>query len=794
MSDIHELMTADGQRGVAAVLGPTNTGKTHLALERMLRHRAGMIGLPLRLLAREVYDKLVDRVGPTRVALVTGEEKIVPAGARYFACTVEAMPLDRRVPFLAVDEVQLAAHRTRGHVFTDRLLHARGILETLFLGSATAAPLVEQLVPGVEITSQPRLSRLSHAGHHKLRGLPPRTAVVAFSASQVYAIAERLRARHGGAAVVMGALSPRTRNAQVSLYQSGEVPYLVATDAIGLGLNMDVDHVAFAATRKFDGRSHRALHDDELAQIAGRAGRFLADGSFGTTADADPFVRETIDAIEHHRFPPLKKAWWRNPELDFSSAAALVDSLERPPPRPMLRRMPDADDHTALVALVADPEVVARLGGADDLRLLWEVAQVPDYRKTLTGHHAQLLARVFGFLQDRGVIPDDEVEARLARLERTEGDIDALMARIAHVRTWTYLSHRPSWLRDARAVQERTRAIEDRLSDALHERLAARFVDHRVLGAGSDLAPPEIRVVEDTLRMGERVVGRVEGLHLRADPGADALVRRALEAAAIPLVRARALALGDAPDADLTLDPDGRLRWLGAPVGSWARGVSPDQPRVRLHEEPLLDAGLRSVVAERMQRFTASRLSTILGPLRRKARKELSHAGEAVAVALEQALGTVRVRDLWRELQRLSPSDRKVLARLDVRLGQHVVYLASTLKPASRRVRAIAWRAWKEGGGELPPDGATSATPRAPDDLLLAVGFPVVGNLAVRADTLERCAALARKAGRRGPFALPPEIPSWLGADESGAASVLAGLGYGVVTVAGELRFVPSRR
>ena len=465
---------------LAALLGPTNTGKTHRAVERLLEHRTGMIGLPLRLLAREVYDALTVRAGERAVALVTGEEKRVPASPRYWVCTVEAMPLDRTVDFLAVDEIQLAAHPERGHVFTDRLLHARGRRETWFLGSNTVRALVTALVPDVAVRSHARQSTLRHRGRLKVGALPPRTAVVAFSTARVYDLAERLRARRGGAAVVLGALSPRARNAQVALYQSGEVDYLVATDAIGMGLNLDVDHVAFADLVKFDGRASRNLDLVELGQIAGRAGRHVNDGTFGVLAPAENLAPRVVRAVENHRFPAARSVMWRNRDLDFASLDALAASLHRPPPRREMRLAARGADRGALRSLALDPAVRGRAGTAPGVRLLWDVCQIPDYRQLAPEDHAALLGGVFRQLTGaEGRLSADWMADRIGRLDRTDGDVDDLLMRLAFIRTWTYVAHRPAWVADPAHWQGRTRSIEDRLSDALHERLVDRFVDAR---------------------------------------------------------------------------------------------------------------------------------------------------------------------------------------------------------------------------------------------------------------------------------------------------------------------------
>ena len=465
--------------GVTAVLGPTNTGKTHLAIERMLAHSSGLIGLPLRLLAREVYNRAVERVGADAVALVTGEEKIKPPNPRYWVATVEAMPRDLDVAFLAVDEIQLASDFERGHVFTDRMLHRRGREETLVLGAATMRPIVERILPGVSIVSRPRLSQLTFAGEKKLTRLPRRTAIVAFSAEEVYAIAELIRRQRGGAAVVLGALSPRTRNAQVALYQAGEVDYLVATDAVGMGLNLDVDHIAFASDRKFDGYQFRKLSPAELAQIAGRAGRATRDGTFGTTGRCPPFEIELAQALESHTFEPVKIVQWRNTDLDFSSIGALQATLAAAPTEPTMTRAPVAEDILVLDHASRDDDVRAMTRSGADVERLWEVCQVPDYRKIAPATHAELVVTLYGHLIREGTIPTDWFAKQVAFADRTDGDIDTLSNRIAHIRTWTFAANRPDWLADPEHWQGVTRAVEDKLSDALHERLTERFIDRR---------------------------------------------------------------------------------------------------------------------------------------------------------------------------------------------------------------------------------------------------------------------------------------------------------------------------
>src|ERR1700759_4346961 len=510
--------------GVTAVLGPTNTGKTHLAIERLLAHSSGMIGLPLRLLAREVYNKIAARVGEDSVALITGEEKIKPAKARFWVSTVEAMPRDLGVSFLAVDEIQLAADLERGHVFTDRILNRRGRDETMLLGAATMRPIIERLLPGANIVTRPRLSQLEFAGDRKITRQPRRTAIVAFSAEEVYAIAELIRRQRGGAAVVLGALSPRTRNAQVALYQSGDVEYLVATDAIGMGLNLDVDHIAFASDRKFDGYQFRKLNPSELAQIAGRAGRATRDGTFGTTGRCPPFEPNIVQALESHTVDSVKVLQWRNTGLDFASIGALSASLAQTPSEQGLTRAPIAEDIQVLEHVSRDDEARAMGSGRAEIERLWEVCQVPDYRKISPAAHAELAVALYGFLMRRGTIPDDWFSAQVAQADRTDGDIDTLANRIAHIRTWTFAANRPDWLADPEHWQGVTRAVEDKLSDALHERLTERFVDRRTsvlmrrMRENTQLQS-EIGRTGDVVVEGH-VIGRLDGFMFAPDASA----------------------------------------------------------------------------------------------------------------------------------------------------------------------------------------------------------------------------------------------------------------------------------
>ncbi|MGL4727247.1 MAG: helicase-related protein, partial [Bosea sp. (in: a-proteobacteria)] len=586
---------------VTAVLGPTNTGKTHLAIERMAGHESGIIGLPLRLLAREVYGRLVQKLGETKVALITGEEKIRPPSARHFVCTVEAMPGDIDVAFVALDEAQLGTDGDRGHVFTDRLLNRRGRAETMIIGALTLRPLLERLIPGVTIVERPRLSQLTFAGEKKLTRLPPRTAIVAFSAEEVYAIAELIRRQNGGAAVVMGALSPRTRNAQVELFQAGDVDYIVATDAIGMGLNLDVGHVAFASDRKFDGQRRRRLEPAEFGQIAGRAGRHLRDGTFGTSARCPAFEPELVEALEAHRFEPVKALYWRNGELDFASLAALKASLNENPSEEGLLRAPIADDVTTLEILSGEDDIARLVQDGSILRRLWEVCQLPDYRKLSAHHHADLAATIFRHLVGKGRLPEDWFSAQIAVLDRVDGDIDALSMRLAQIRTWSFAANRSDWLIDPRHWQGEARRVEDRLSDALHEQLAARFVDRRTSVLmrrlrEKTMLEANVSPLGDVAVEGQHV-GMLQGFRFTPDVGAAGPEMKALNAAAAKALtreiesRAARLVLGG--DEAIVLSNDGLVRWGGEPVARITAGDRPINPGLRLIADDMLPGAAR---------------------------------------------------------------------------------------------------------------------------------------------------------------------------------------------------------
>ncbi|MDZ7822819.1 MAG: helicase-related protein [Ahrensia sp.] len=795
---------------VQAILGPTNTGKTHLAIERMCAHRTGIIGLPLRLLAREVYGRVVEKMGVENVALITGEEKIVPKGARYSVCTVEAMPRDAKAEFVAIDEVQLAGDFERGHIFTDRILNLRGILTTLFLGAATAAPILQKLLPGLSIVTRPRMSHLAYAGEKKITRLPRRSAIVAFSADEVYAIAELIRRQRGGAAVVMGSLSPRTRNAQVALYQNGEVDYLVATDAIGMGLNLDVDHVAFAQTRKFDGHTYRDLNPAEMGQIAGRAGRHVRDGTFGVSGQVPPLSDELVKQIEAHDFTPLQVLQWRSRLFDFSSIEALKDSLDVTPQIAGLTRALPAVDQRALEFLSRDLAVVDICRSPRDVETLWETCSLPDYRKIAPAQHADIISAIYFDLIKKGRVNEDYMADQVRRADRTDGEIDTLSHRIAQIRTWTYVANRPKWLADPLHWQEKTREIEDKLSDALHERLTKRFVDRRTsvlmrrLRENEEMTA-EISSAGDVMVEGHHV-GVLDGFRFKADTTAEGEDAKAIRAAAAKALASefekRAEKFSASPNGDIAVSSDGTLRWLGSPIASLVATDEWLKPRLVLLADEQLTGPELDKVRARAERFVKFHIETQLKPLTdlQKA-DELSGIARGIAFRLIENFGIVERREIADDMKSLDQDGRAALRRHGVRFGFYHIFVPALLKPAPANMLTLLWALIhdgkdKNGYGEITTmlaSGRTSLVTNAefePEFYKLS-GYRVLGPRAVRVDILERLADLIRptlnyKSGDAlpeggfgdGKFFITPAMLSILGATTDDMAQVLTGLGY----------------
>ena len=776
---------------ITAVLGPTNTGKTHYAIERMLAHRTGVIGLPLRLLAREVYDKIVALRGPSVVALVTGEERIVPERTQYWVCTVEAMPEGIGCDFLAVDEIQLCADAERGHVFTDRLMNARGLHETLFMGSETMRAAIAELVPKAQFMKRERFSTLTYAGPKKLSRMPGRSAIVGFSVENLYGIAELLRRSKGGAAIVMGALSPRTRNAQVDMYQNGDVDYLVATDAIGMGLNLDVNHVSFSALTKFDGRRMRPLQPDELGQIAGRAGRHMTHGTFGVTGEAPDLDPAVASAIEGHQFRPIKKLFWRNSRLRFGSVDQLLHSLEERTDDPWLTRVRESDDLAALRSLSADAEVQARASDGLSVKLLWDVCRLPDFRGISQGEHANLVREIYTFLHQNGEIPQDWLARQVKRIDRTEGDIDTLSKRLAFVRTWTYVAQRHGWVRDESHWRGETRAVEDRLSDALHGALTQRFVDRRTSVLLRRLKQKEGLVAEvndkGEVTVDGEFVGRLEGFRFRMDktgsPDEAKTLAQASVQALVPHFHLRADRFYNAPDTEIDFTEQGGLMWGEQAVGKLVSGADPLKPQVQAFVDDEAGEEVSQKVTRRLQHFIDRKVAALFEPmLALQGDEALTGLARGFAFQLVENFGVIPRGEIANEVRELDQDARGALRKHGVRFGQFTVFMPLLLKPAPTRLRLVLWSLAKnlQEFPEAPPPGLVTvpAQKGAEPGFYAMSGYRAAGERAIRIDMLERLADMLRDKDSRGGFEANPDMLSITGMTLEQFADLMQGLGY----------------
>ena len=776
---------------ITAVLGPTNTGKTHYAIERMLGHRTGVIGLPLRLLAREVYDKIVAMRGPSVVALVTGEERIVPDRTQYWVCTVEAMPEAMGTDFLAIDEVQLCADPERGHVFTDRLLRARGTHETLFLGADTMRNTIAALVPKAQFVRRERFSELTYTGSKKISRMPARAAIVGFSVDQVYAIAELLRRLKGGAAVVMGALSPRTRNAQVEMYQNGDVDYLVATDAIGMGLNLDINHVAFSSLVKFDGRRMRQLAPNELAQIAGRAGRHTNDGTFGVTGEAPTLDDGMAEAITGNRFTPIRKLQWRNSALQFGHLDRLISNLEESPDDDILIKARQADDLMALKSLAEIDHLRERASDPKSIRLLWDVCRIPDFRGISHVEHANLLEAIFGFLHEYNRVPDDWLAAKVKRIDRTDGDIDALSKRLAYVRTWTYVAQRKGWVDDEKHWRGETRAVEDRLSDALHTALTQRFVDRRTSVLMRRLKEKEALVAEindkSEISVEGQFVGRLEGFRFRQDASATPDEAKTLRQAALqalkPEFHLRADRFYNAPDTEIDFTDQGGLMWGELAVGKLVAGSEPLKPLVEAFVDEEAGPDVIQKVTRRLQHFVDRKVATLYEPLIAMQKDEtLTGLARGFAFQMVEALGVVPRDKVATDVKGLDQDARGALRKHGIRFGQFTIFMPLLLKPAPTRLRLLLWslaNGLQEFPESPPPGLVTIPSPKDPlEGADTMAGYRIAGERAIRIDMLERLADQLRAEDSRGGFEAKPDMLSITGMTLEQFADLMQGLGY----------------
>ncbi|MCK0097563.1 disulfide oxidoreductase [Yoonia sp. F2084L] len=776
---------------ITAVLGPTNTGKTHYAIERMLSYRTGVIGLPLRLLAREVYDRIVAVRGPGVVALITGEERIVPPRAAYWVCTVEAMPDGMGCDFLAVDEIQLCGDPERGHVFTDRLLNARGLHETLFLGAETMRDAISAMVPDVHFMRRERMSQLTYSGSKKISRMPGRAAIVGFSVENVYAIAELLRRTKGGAAVVMGALSPRTRNAQVEMYQNGDVDYLVATDAIGMGLNLDISHVAFSSLTKFDGRRMRHLQPDELAQIAGRAGRHIDNGTFGVTGEAPPLDEGVAQAICDHRFQPVKKLQWRNSRLQFGSVKRLIATLEERTDDFWLTRVRESDDLAALKALAMDDEVAARATDGPSVKLLWDVCRIPDFRGISKGEHAGLLTHIYNDLHQLGHVSANWFGLQVRRIDRTDGDIDTLSKRLAYIRTWTYVAQRNGWLIDESHWRDETRAVEDRLSDALHGALTQRFVDRRTSILLRRLKQKE-SLLADVNDKGEvtvegEFVGRLEGFRFRMDkagsPDEAKTLRQASVQALVPQFHLLADRFYNAPDPEIDFTEQGGLMWGDQAVGKLVKSDDPFKPSIEAFVDDEAGPDVAAKVQRRLQHFIDRKIAAGFEPLLALKNDEtLTGSAKGFAFRMAEGFGIIPRGEVADDVKALDQDARGALRKHGVRFGQFTIFMPLLLKPAPTRLRLVLWSLSKDLGEfpESPPPGLVTV-PTAKDSVpgyYAMAGYRAAGERAIRIDMLERLADMLRDKDSRSGFEANPDMLSITGMTLEQFADLMTGLGY----------------
>ena len=680
------------------ILGPTNTGKTYYALERMISYKNGIIGVPLRLLAREIYDRLVSLKGTENVVLNTGEEKIRGKNERYWVCTTEAMPPNKTFEFLAVDEIQLCADSERGHIFTERLLYSRGQFETLFLGSAVIKDLIKLIVPDIEIISRDRLSKLSYSGKRNISKLGPRSAVVDFSVDRVYEMAERLRTSKGGAAVVLGALSPKTRNAQVELYQNGDVDHIVATDAIGMGLNLPINNVYFAAMKKFDGRRIRPLSTLEVAQIAGRAGRYTTDGFCGEIGGLKQMGESLINEVENSSFPMLRKIKWRNTELEFNNVSSLISSLDLMSSHNYLERSQDGSDISILKYIMAEsPESVSELD-EDDVKLLWEACQIPDFRKISNQDHAGLVMKIFEFVRAKGFIPSDWVQMEINRLDNVQGDIDILSKRVSFIRTWSFVANISKWLSDGEYFVGITRAIEDKLSDALHIKLTQRFVDLRrsVLikkGMTENFDSKDFELRDDNcLYIKKHLFGKMDGFVFNLSGGDTVEEKKKLMQVARPFLHQHLSALVksfyEAPESEIILDNNGHIFWRGSKVGELEKGQKILVPKVKLIKVGELEKGDLEKIQRKLDIFLEKKIKALLPNLLNLATDHVFSGAPAGLVHIFiNNLGVIIKSEVMEQFKSIDYEKRAKLRNIGIRFGYKTIYDPMLLKPEASKLR-----------------------------------------------------------------------------------------------------------
>lgn len=737
---------------ITAVLGPTNTGKTYLAIETMLSFDSGMIGFPLRLLAREVYDKIIEKISIDKVALITGEEKIIPANAKYFLCTVESMPINKHLDFVGIDEIQMCADHERGHIFTDRLLNLRGEKLTMLMGSSTIKSIVNKLDEDTEFINRERLSQLSYVGHKKISRINRKTAIIAFSTEEVYAIAELVRRQKGGAAIVMGSLSPKTRNAQVQLYQSGDVDFLVATDAIGMGINMDLENVFFSNLKKFDGRKLRRLNMSEIGQIAGRAGRYLNDGNFGITGDCKEISAEEVELLENHKFEEIKMLFWRNSNLNFNNALSLIKSLEEKPNRDWLRKIHECGDEKLLKYFLKDMDGHNIKNNQETLELLWECCQIPDFVKKTYGNHLEVVSKVFSFLNGKdGKITNDYMRLQLIKLDKLEGNVDSLSNRIANVRTWSYVSNKINWVESQSYWIEKTKLLEDRLSDRLHEELTKTFIDKRasVLARGlkQDIEFKTEIMEDNKVIIDEQFIGDLKGLRFEIDLKAGALetdiksLKKAARQTVGPELQKRIQSIIDT--GLIEIKDDFKIYWKNFPIAKLIAGKDYLNPDIFLIVDDILENDDKQKLSEFIGNWIKEKIKLVLKSLiDLKNLKESNSSIKALAYQLYENNGVIKREVVAEYLKKLGQDERKILRDLGVKFGRYHVFLFRLLKPEAVSLRTLLWKNFNQKNLNLTPPtfGLNFLDDKNIKDkhFMLLCGFENFDNYYVRIDILER--------------------------------------------------------
>ena len=798
---------------VTAVLGPTNTGKTYLAIDTMLSFQSGMIGFPLRLLAREVYDKVIKKMDPSQVALITGEEKIIPINAKYFLCTVESMPIDKNLEFVGVDEIQMCSDSERGHIFTDRLLNLRGEKLTMLMGSNTIKSIIEKLSDDVEFINKERFSKLTFGGHKKISRIERKSAVIAFSAEEVYAIAELIRRQKGGAAIVMGSLSPKTRNAQVSLYQSGDVDYLVATDAIGMGINMDLDNVFFSNIKKFDGKKLRRLNISEIGQIAGRAGRYLNDGTFGITGECSEINPEEIEALEQHKFPDIQNIYWRNSNLNFNSKLSLIKSLDEKPNKDWLRRIYECEDEKVLKYFLKEAVDFNFEENSSNLKILWECCQIPDFVKKTYGHHLEIVSKVFKFLTTGNQrIPNQYIKEQLTLLDKVEGNVDSISNRIANVRTWSYVSNKSNWVENQDYWIERTKNLEDKLSDRLHEELTKTFIDKRasVLARGlkQDITFDTEIINDEIVMINKQYIGHLKGLKLELDLKVDALdadiksLKKAARHNVSPEIIKRITQIIDT--GLIELNNDFKIYWKNYPIAKIIPGTDYLNPKIQLIIDEMIENEERNKLDLFIQEWIQKKINTELKSLiDLKNTRENNSELRALAYHLYENNGVVKRDEVSSYLKKLDQNERKKLRSLGVKFGRYHIFLFKLFKPSSVSLRTLLWKNFNEKNLNLIPPtfGLNFLEEKKPTnkEFMLLCGFESFDKFFVRIDILERLFLMIYNSNsekKNNDVKLIPEMLNLLGCNKDNFIKLIKKMNYQTYEKENDLyfKYIPARK